>query len=86
MAWDDTYNHGGSFPGGSIEWGEATLVGGTVEVATKLSSIDAAFALFDEDPGAAEAFYCDRTITDGEVTFTCGNLSKGFSYFLIGQG
>ena len=86
MAWDPAYNHGGSFPGGVPEWGTATLVDGTVEVPTHLTRIEAAFGFFQEDPGAAEAFYCDLAITSGAVTFTCGNLAKGFSYMLIGQG
>lgn len=86
MAWDPTTQHGGSFPGGVIEWGEATLANGTVEVPTQLSKIEAAFGFFKEDPGAAEAFYCDLTITSGCVTFACGNLAKTFLYALIGQG
>lgn len=86
MAWDDDTQHGGMFDGGIVEWGESTLVAGTVEVPTKMSKIEAAYALLDEDPLAATAFHCDRTITTGCVTFTCGNLDKGFSYMLIGQG
>ena len=86
MAFDPETQHRGMFSGGMVEWGESTLVAGTVEVPTTLSKIESAFALLDEDPLAAEAFYCDRTITSGAVTFTCGNLDKGFSYILIGQG
>lgn len=86
MAWDDAKNHGGSFPGGVIEWGEATLVNGTIEVPTKMSKIEAVTVCFKEDPGAAESFYCDGVITAGAVTFTCGNLAKTFYYTMIGQG
>jgi len=85
MAWSDSTQMGGSFNGGTIEFGQATLVDGTVEVSTKMSKVFAASAVMIEDPVAAPAFYCDLTITSSAVTFACGNLNATFSYILIGQ-
>ena len=85
MAWSDSTQMGGSFNGGTMEFGEATLVDGTVEVPTKLSKIFAVSAMMDEDPVVATAFYCDKTITSGAVTIACGNLNTTFTYILIGQ-
>lgn len=76
----------GSLNGANIEVGTATMgAGNTVEVTTKLSSIDAATATYSEAPGAATQMCCDKTISSGAVTFAdAGVASKAFQYILVG--
>ena len=89
MAWDSANQWQAHAPGGSLEFGEVTLdSNGTVEVATMLSTIKAAFAIHKSGAIAATPMLCDLTITDGAVTLTdpvgAVNASAVVTYMFIG--
>lgn len=86
MAWSNDSNFGGMMVGARCEWGTATLVGGTVEVPTRLKTILSAVATFKQAPAAATQMYSDGVITAGAVTFAdAGVAAKTFTYLLIGK-
>jgi len=75
----------GSLAGLNIEVGRATLASNTIEVATKLRKVVAAFGMYYEAPAAGSQLYSDCTITSGCVTFADGAVAaKEFMYFLVG--
>ena len=87
MAWDDAVNHGGGFIGGNLEWGEATMVDGTVEIPTRLQKIESATITPKADPERAHSYWCDKVITNGAVTVQdlSGTGSEVVNYFFVGR-
>jgi hypothetical protein len=76
----------GSFCGLNVEVGYATLASNTVEVATKLREVVAAFGTWLEAPGADSRLCCDGVITAGAVTFADAAVAaKSFWYLLVGR-
>ena len=72
--------------GSNRDYGEVTLVGGTVEVPTWLSKVLAALVTYKEDPASAAPLWCDCTITAGCVTVANGDPGSGkkVNYEFIG--
>ena len=72
--------------GSNRDYGEATLVLGTVEVPTWLSKVLAAHVAYKEDPETAAPLWCDCTITLGCVTVANGDPGSGktVNYEFIG--
>ena len=91
MPWDATKQFTASFPGGTMEFGYATLATTTeyVEVPTRLSRIDCAIATYKEAPVAATRLVCDCVITSGAVTIGdvegVQSASKVVNYVFIGH-
>jgi hypothetical protein len=73
MAWSDIAQRCCGILGANVEFGYATLASGTVEVATRLSKIEAALCCYAADPTRADPLRCDGTITAGAVTICCAD-------------
>jgi len=56
-----------------IEYGYATLSGGTVEVPTNLASVEAIVAMYAADPGRADPLVSDGTVTAAAITLGCAD-------------
>ena len=89
MTWDGETQTMAHINGGCVEFGKVTLGSdGTVEVATMLSVVKAAFALHVSGAIAATPLKCDLTITAGAVTISdaggTANAGAIVSYILIG--
>ncbi|HUX02147.1 MAG TPA: hypothetical protein VMY35_14370 [Phycisphaerae bacterium] len=85
MAWDPAVNHTATLMGATIEFGEATLASGTIEVPTRLSKVLAGFATYKAVPAAATKIVVDCTITSGAVTVaSAAGGDKKVNYLFIG--
>jgi hypothetical protein len=82
MAWDHTKNFEIVAGGKKIEFGEATIAGGTIEIPTHLKSCQAALVTYKEAHGGSGPPMCDCTITNGAMTVTGGD--KKISYMFCG--
>jgi hypothetical protein len=83
MGWDHTTQWQGTCCGFSIECGTATIASSSVEVATRMKTVLAAFILNSADSTTSDSMWCDRVITSGCVTLE-SDYDGEVQYLFIG--